>query len=731
MTDLIQHLVEQRGIGTDFIDAWGKPAQISKHNQEKLLETMGYPIGDEEALLAQLENEAIIEWQSPLNSVYVFRKKQAIVVLMRCTITDAAQAHSLRIQTEAGDKHVVKFEPVDGELLASQEIESVEWQQYSLELKLDLPLGYHDIHLYCGRKKLAQSKLIIAPAKCYTPKAIEQGKKLWGYSVQLYCLRSERNWGIGDFSDLAYVAQKAAAWGADFIGLNPIHQLYPANPQACSPYGPSSRRWLNYLYIDVESVECFDADEVQQWMQAENVAQRLVSLREKDWVDYESVAELKLAALERIFAIYHSKYLSKQTKQKKAFDAFIEDGGESLRGLAIFEAIQMKLKQEGKPYWGCTVFPEQYQDADSAAVKRFAKKHHQEVLFYMFLQWQAQSQFELASKASIDAGMTIGLYRDLAVGVSDGSAEIWSNQDLYCTDVSVGAPPDILGPLGQKWGLPPMDPEVLSQQQYQPIVDLFASNMKASGALRIDHAMALLRLWWVHNDDNASEGVYVNYPVDDLLAILALESQRNKALVIGEDLGTVPEAIREKLQDNGVYSYRVFFFEQSKDGGFFSPSHYPEQSMATLTTHDMPTLIGYWHCDDLTLGKTVGLYPDDEVLQSLFESRHENKQQILNTMHGHHSISDEISRDVNYVGMSKALNFGMQKHMSTGSSALLSLQLEDWLEMDKPVNIPGTFNEYPNWKRKLTQNIEQIFSRPDLQALARDLTQARKQASGQ
>jgi 4-alpha-glucanotransferase len=721
MTDLIQHLVEQRGIGTDFIDAWGKPAQISKHNQEKLLETMGYPIGDEEALLAQLENEAIIEWQSPLNSVYVFRKKQAIVVLMRCTITDAAQAHSLRIQTEAGDKHVVKFEPVDGELLASQEIESVEWQQYSLELKLDLPLGYHDIHLYCGRKKLAQSKLIIAPAKCYTPKAIEQGKKLWGYSVQLYCLRSERNWGIGDFSDLAYVAQKAAAWGADFIGLNPIHQLYPANPQACSPYGPSSRRWLNYLYIDVESVECFDADEVQQWMQAENVAQRLVSLREKDWVDYESVAELKLAALERIFAIYHSKYLSKQTKQKKAFDAFIEDGGESLRGLAIFEAIQMKLKQEGKPYWGCTVFPEQYKDADSAAVKRFAKKHHQEVLFYMFLQWQAQSQFELASKASIDAGMTIGLYRDLAVGVSDGSAEIWSNQDLYCTDVSVGAPPDILGPLGQKWGLPPMDPEVLSQQQYQPIVDLFASNMKASGALRIDHAMALLRLWWVHNDDNASEGVYVNYPVDDLLAILALESQRNKALVIGEDLGTVPEAIREKLQDNGVYSYR----------GFFSPSHYPEQSMATLTTHDMPTLIGYWHCDDLTLGKTVGLYPDDEVLQSLFESRHENKQQILNTMHGHHSISDEISRDVNYVGMSKALNFGMQKHMSTGSSALLSLQLEDWLEMDKPVNIPGTFNEYPNWKRKLTQNIEQIFSRPDLQALAGDLTQARKQASGQ
>jgi 4-alpha-glucanotransferase len=391
----------------------------------------------------------------------------------------------------------------------------------------------------------------------------------------------------------------------------------------------------------------------------------------------------------------------------------------------------MDLKQNGKAYWGYTVFPEQYQDAESGAVKRFAKKHAQQVMFYKFLQWQAQVQFEAASKASIDAGMAIGLYRDLAVGVSDGSAEIWSNPELYCTNVSVGAPPDILGPLGQKWGLPPMDPEVLTQQRYQPIVDLFASNMKASGALRIDHAMALLRLWWVHNEDDASEGVYVNYPVDDLLAILALESQRNQALVIGEDLGTVPEAIREKLQQNGVYSYRVFFFEQSEDGGFFSPSHYPEQSMATLTTHDMPTLIGYWHCDDLSLGKEVGLYPDEEVLQTLFESRHENKQQILNTLHGHHSIADDISRDVNYVGMNKALNFGMQKHMATGTSALLSLQLEDWLEMDKPVNIPGTFNEYPNWKRKLSQNIEQIFNRPDLQALAGELTQARKSAGHQ
>ncbi|WP_395345409.1 4-alpha-glucanotransferase [Ningiella sp. W23] len=732
-SDTLNALIAHRGIGTDFIDAWGNPAKISQRNQEKLLKTLGYPIDDELALSVQLDEEAIGEWQSPLNPVYVFRSGDAFSLLVRCSIGDAAENHSLNVVTESSLKHNLRFSPVDGELLASEEIDGLEWHQYLLSFPLELDLGYHNASLFRlsdgKRKKIASTKIIVAPKRCYIPKSIEQGEKYWGFSVQLYCLRSQRNWGVGDFTDLSFLAENAANFGADFIGLNPIHQLYPANPDACSPYGPSSRRWINYIYIDVEKLECFDSKAVQSWLNANNVEETLRDLREKDWVDYEGVSKVKLDALKQIFKVYQSEYLSKNTKQHKAFTEFVEQGGESLHGLAIFEAIQFHLKEEGKEYWGWPVFPEQYKSCDSPAVKRFAKRYADEVTFFKYLQFQAQRQFDQASKAAVDAGMKVGLYRDLAVGVSDGSAEIWSNKELYCTDVSVGAPPDILGPLGQKWGLPPMDPQQLVQQAYQPIIDLFASNMKSSGALRIDHAMALLRLWWVHNEDDASEGVYVNYPVDDLLAILALESQRNQSLVIGEDLGTVPEAIRDKLKENGVYSYRVFFFEQAKDGGFYSPSHYPEQSMATLTTHDMPTLIGYWHCDDLNLGRELGVYPDDTVLQTLFDARHDYKQAILDTLHGHHSISDHISRDVNHVGMTQALNFGMQKHMATGSSALLSLQLEDWLEMDKPVNIPGTFNEYPNWKRKLTRNLEEIFSRGDLKQLGADLTERRKRAS--
>ena len=229
--------------------------------------------------------------------------------------------------------------------------------------------------------------------------------------------------------------------------------------------------------------------------------------------------------------------------------------------------------------------------------------------------------------------------------------------------------------------------------------------------------------------DDAKDGGYVYYPVDDLLGILALESHRHQSLVIGEDLGTVPEEIRSKLADNGVYSYRVFFFEQAEDGGFFSPAHYPVQSMSTLTTHDMPTLIGFWHCLDLELGKELGLYPTEDILNTLYADRHANKQSILDTLHGHLSVDDSVGRDVNYTGMTKALNYGMQVHMAQGSSALLSLQLEDWLEMDKPVNIPGTYNEYPNWRRKLSRNLEDVFAEQEIQQLAHSLSAARQRAS--
>ncbi|MAI64940.1 MAG: 4-alpha-glucanotransferase [Alteromonas sp.] len=726
---LLQQLVEMRGIETHYVDAWGKPTTIAEPSKAKLLNALGYDTSSDEKIQSQITQDINAVWLSPLNPVQVIRSSHDVYLPVRLPIELVNDEHLVDITFEDGTQHEYSFVPVDQEMSSMAHIDDVEFHEYLVKLPIDFPLGYHNIVLKADDDQLATSRMIVAPEACYTPDEIKAGKKIWGLSVQLYCVRSEKNWGIGDFSDLAQLIDKAAGVGADFIGLNPIHALYPANPNACSPYGPSSRRWLNYLYIDVTAVDGYDDKAVQDVVSTEEFKALLQQARDAEHVDYEAVAHLKLSALYALFNVYNDTFLKGKTPQNKAFNAFVEAGGESLDMLAVYDALQSKLKADGKESWGWPVFPKAYKDYHNSAVAKFKKDNAHDVKFYLFLQWIAAQQLELASSRADAANMTIGLYRDLAVGVSEGSAEIWGNKDLYCIDASVGAPPDILGPLGQNWGLPPMDPQKLYEQRYQPIIDLFASNMASSGSLRIDHVMALLRLWWVSKGDSAKEGGYVYYPVDDLLGILALESHRNKSLVIGEDLGTVPEEIRSKLAQNGVYSYRVFFFEQAEDGGFYSPSHYPEQSMSTLTTHDMPTLIGYWHCLDLELGKEIGLYPTEEILQTLYADRHENKQEILNTLHGHNSIADHVGHDVNVTGMNRELNNGMQVHMAGGSSALLSLQLEDWLEMDKPVNIPGTFNEYPNWRRKLTQNIESIFESHDINTLASKLTAARKQAS--
>ncbi|RDV26150.1 4-alpha-glucanotransferase [Alteromonas aestuariivivens] len=728
---VLQKLVEMRGIETNYVDAWGNPATIAEASKEKLLQVLGYDTQNESVMSEQFEDEIRALWLAPLNPVQVCRETESVQIEVRLPIELVNDAYTIEVTTEEGKVIAHPFTPVEANLVNATELEDIEYQAYLVEFPEILPLGYHSLVLRPSKDadSVAQMRLIIAPAACYIPETIEKGKKIWGLSVQLYCVRSENNWGIGDFSDLARLVCQSAEVGADFIGLNPIHALYPANPDACSPYGPSSRKWLNYLYLDVTALEGYEDDSVQQLVQSNDFQARLQQARAAEYVDYAAVSDLKLSALSAVFDVYYDKYLTKNTRQNRSFKAFVKEGGESLDMLAVYDALQESLKNDGKEFWGWPVFPEKFKEYHKADVAKFKKANLKRVRFYQFLQWQAAEQLEQASQAAQNAGMEIGLYRDLAVGVSEGSAEIWGNKDLYCVGASVGAPPDILGPLGQNWGLPPMDPKILYQQQYQPIIDLFSSNMASSGALRIDHVMALLRLWWVTKGDHARDGGYVYYPVDDLLGILALESHRHQSLVIGEDLGTVPEEIRSKLADNGVHSYRVFFFEQAEDGGFYSPAHYPIQSMSTLTTHDMPTLIGFWHCLDLELGKELGLYPTEEILSTLYADRHTNKQAILDTLHGHLSVDGSVGRDVNSTGMSRALNYGMQTHMAGGSSSLLSLQLEDWLEMDKPVNIPGTFNEYPNWRRKLSADLESIFATSHIRELAGRLTDARKRAS--
>ncbi|ENM5762534.1 4-alpha-glucanotransferase [Vibrio mimicus] len=710
-------------IADRYVSAWGSEAQVEDDTIRHLLASLGYDTSSDEALLQSAEKK---HKKDVVDPVLVVHQGSAIEVPLYLGVSARESEFDWRLQTEQG-------EVLEG-YLQSQIVrdERAEGGPLVFALPNDLPLGYHTLLIARKRRKAPyEMTLIVTPQACYKQPALVQGKKLWGPSIQLYTLRTQHNWGMGDFGDLKQLVADIASRGGDFVGLNPIHALFPANPEGASPYSPSSRRWLNVLYIDVSSVPEFALSaEAQQKVGSPEFQQRLQKVRDAHWVNYSEVAELKLSVLPLLFAEFKKRHLDKHSDRAHAFLNFVEEGGESLLHQAAFDALHAQLHAEDASVWGWPVFPEKYRCFDSAAVQKFIDEQKDQVHLYMYLQWIADAQIHEAQSLAEEKGMAVGLYRDLAVGVADSGSETWADHGNLLQDVSIGAPPDVLGPLGQNWGLPPLNPQVLQATAYDAYIKLLRANMKHCGALRIDHVLGLLRLWWIPKGENATKGAYIYYPVKDMLAILALESHRHQCSVIGEDLGTVPDEIVELLRDAGVHSYKVFFFETSKeDGGYVSPAHYAEQSMAALCTHDMPTLRGFWHCDDLKMGREIGLYPNEEQLQGLFDDRLKSKQGILDSVAWHGYLPAGVGRDATQVPMDSYLSEALQLHVAAGSSALLSVQLEDWLEMDKPVNIPGTVNEYPNWRRKLSMNLDEIFAREEVNRIAARLTEVRSKAS--
>ena len=624
----LEQAAREAGIASGFINAHGKQQAIASETKRELLSAMGWVAGSRRPVA------------TPVPSVKVF------VTGSRLALPVGGEGeYAWTLKLESG---VTQKGRISGKM--------------TLALPGKIPAGYHQLTLTQDAQQW-ECRVIVAPKRCYEPDALLAGKKLWGACVQLYTLRSENNWGIGDFGDLNLMLKNVAERGGAFVGLNPIHALYPANPVAASPYSPSSRRWLNVIYIDVGAVDDFrQSDAAQQWWHQPLTQQRLQAVRANDWVDYASVMPLKLEGLRLAYAHFQGR--KAQDPQVKSLRNFVKQGGESLYLQAAFDALYEHLAKESDVALGWNRWPEKYHDARGPAVRAFCEQHAQDVEFYLWLQWLAETQFTQCYHTSQRHEMPMGLYRDLAVGVVAGGSETWGDGELYCLKASVGAPPDILGPLGQNWDLRPMDPHVMVRRGYQPFIDLLRSNMTSCGALRIDHVMALLRLWWIPAGETADKGAYVQYPVDDLLAILALESQRHRCMVIGEDLGTVPVEIVSKLRESGVYSYKVLYFERDEENNFRAPQSYPVQAMATITTHDLPTLRGYWQSDDLALGKSLGLYRDEAVLQELYADRARARQGLLDGLHHYGCIPKKTGHKAALMEMTPILNRGLQRYVA-------------------------------------------------------------------
>ncbi|MCK6264400.1 4-alpha-glucanotransferase [Vibrio sp. ZSDE26] len=715
----LQQVAEMARLADSYISAWGEEAKVEDETLLSLLNSLGYDTRNDAALLKSAEKK---HKKPVLEPVLVLRDGEPVEVELNLGVSARESEFSWRLETEQGDvlegylqSQIVRDERKEGGPLV-------------FTLPNDLEWGYHKLVVSRKRRKSPyEMSLIVTPQACFKQEAMSAGKKMWGPSVQLYTLRTSHNWGIGDFGDLKQLVADIASRGGDFVGLNPIHSLFPANPEGASPYSPSSRRWLNILYIDVSSVPEFAlSSEAQQTVGSAKFQQRLQKARESHWVNYTEVAELKNTVLPMLYAEFKTRHLDKNSERAQAFLSFVEQGGDSLVHQAAFDALHIELHEKDTNVWGWPVFPEAYRQFDNAEVQQYIKQNQDSVHLYMYLQWVADTQINEAQNLAEEKGMAVGLYRDLAVGVADSGSETWADDGSLVLDASIGAPPDILGPLGQNWGLPPLNPQVLHATGYDAYIKLLRANMKHCGSLRIDHVLGLLRLWWIPKGEDATKGAYIYYPVQDMLAILALESHRHQCSVIGEDLGTVPDEIVDILRDAGVNSYKVFFFETSKkDGGFISPAHYAEQSMSALCTHDMPTLRGFWHCDDLKMGHEIGLYPDKDQLEGLYSDRLLCKQGILDSVAWHGYLPEGIGRDASQVPMDSYLSEALQLHVAAGSSSLLSVQLEDWLEMEQPVNIPGTVNEYPNWRRKLSMNLDEIFARESVNRITKRLTEVR------
>jgi 4-alpha-glucanotransferase len=568
--------------------------------------------------------------------------------------------------------------PVAWKIVAgSTVIAKGESSDHAIDWPKDLPLGIYRLQV-SDAATAEDVPLISAPERAFGG----EFDRCWLLAVQLYSVRSARNWGIGDFTDLAGLIEFAGRLGADGVGLNPLHALFDDRPGDCSPYSPNSRLFLNALYIDVEKLPEYRIDA--------ETREALASLRSGEIIDYVAAAGFKWRALRVAFAAFKA---NPDPARQTDFEKFRAERGALLSHFACFEVLRHKF---GKPWWE---WPDEWRQPDDARCAALRKGEDAgEIEFVEFVQWTADRQLGAAADLARKLGMTVGLYLDVAVGVQADGFDAWNEQVAISRHLGVGAPPDPLNTAGQSWGLAGFNAVGLELESFVPFRDMLRASMRHAGAIRLDHVLGLKRLYLVPQGFTARDGVYVQMPFEALLAVTALESTANRCVVIGEDLGTVPEGFRDQIADWGIWSYLVMMFERDDGGSFRNIDHYLTNALVTFNTHDLSTYAGWRSFGDLKTKRALGIDPgetDDARWHALA---------MLDDVLRHHTIDrNDLYSVTNFLARTK--------------SRLLAISLEDLLGVVDQPNIPGTVDEHPNWRRRLPVPLEQMTSTVDVAAL--------------
>lgn len=693
--DELRRLCETHGIDLAYDDIWGERHEISREAMRALLRDAG-------AFDAQQEQPPAL----PPYLVVEEGEEGAAGICVPLLPDQGGRRLHWRVLGEDGTPYVGQAQLCDGST--------------HLHIQLTLPSGYHRLTV---DEVPGSTLLICAPQRCHEAAELAEGARVWGIAVQLYGLRSSRNWGMGDFGDLKQWVADAASEGAAFVGLNPLHALFPHNPSHASPYSPSSRAWLNALYIDVESVPDFEGCEAAKELVASSrFQQRLAALRAAPLVDHAGVSAAKHEVLELLFAHFRKRDPGDALVQD--FARFCDEGGEALREQALFDALQSHLHRQDAARWGWPAWPENWRSRQGDKVRAFAREHAQRVAYFQYLQWQAARQLEEAGRACSAAGMPIGLYLDLAVSVDRGGADTWRHAACFALGASVGAPPDLLNRQGQDWGLLPLRPDRLAEAGFAPFIEALRANMRGAGALRIDHVMMLMRLFWIPAGGKPADGAYVRYPYQALFAILALESRRHRCMVVGEDLGTVPDEMRAAMRRHGVLSYRLLYFQRDAQGAYLPPKDYPREAVVALSTHDLPTLAGWWSAADIHAQGALGQLPEPQALDERLVQRAQERERLAEALGQPIEAPERMGEQP-----PAQLHAAVHAYLARAPSSLMAVQLEDLLGQTEQANMPGTVSEHPNWRRKYAPDLLTMWRTPLMRQVLGAVADARPSRS--
>ncbi|ANC02764.1 4-alpha-glucanotransferase [Pseudomonas putida] len=679
----LHRLAARAGLSRDWIDANDRPQQVSDEALRRVLQGLGHPAEDDAAVarsLAALEQLDDSEHLPPLLTADLGQP----LALARWFSPNS----QVRCTQEDGSVHALTLDPL-------------------AQLPGELPIGYHRLEIDDRQVTIA-----VAPPRCHSLQDISEQSppRRWGLAVQLYSLRRPGDGGYGDCLALEQLARSAAERGADALAISPIHALSMYDQQHFSPYSPSSRLLLNTLYASPSVL--LGEREVRMAAEAAGLTQSLEDLEQTSLVDWPRAADVRHKLLKALYADFSQS----EHPLRPDFDSFRLAAGQALEHHCHFEVLQAEAVEQGLGAdW--RAWPDAWRSPEEPEVQAMAAAYPARVEFHAFCQWLTERSLQRAQEAARSNGMGIGLIADLAVGADGAGSQAWSRQDELLAELKVGAPPDILNRSGQDWGICAFSPEGLKRNGYRAFIEMLRANLAHAGGLRIDHVMGLRRLWLIPRGAKPSEGAYLNYPVEDLLRLLALESARHQAVILGEDLGTVPPGLREQLADKGVLGMRVLPFEQTSPGHFKPILDWPDTALATTGTHDLAPLAGWLRARDIDWNHRLQLIDAATELHW----RHEREQEI-------HGLRRSLEANYGPLKDNDALIDTAIRYIGHTRAPLVLVPLEDLLGSDEQPNLPGTTDGHPNWRRRFALPVAELLDDEDAARRLELLAQAREQA---